>query len=344
MRTDELEQRLGDNVRAVRIANRLTQAELADRANISLGAVRHSKEKGATTTTLVKVLRALDREGWLDALAPTSPFNPLDLLDARHKQNRRIHQPQRVRRRVTPRELPTHRCRRGARLGRAGRRRRARPRQRVVRLCLHTDWIDPGFELSPLHMPLRVEPYEFPDLGRSPSTDCRRCWPMRCPTRSATPWSTRGWPSRESRRTITPLDRLAYAADRAMGALEFRPPARAPGQTANRSAAGRPRPGRSGTVSGEFAATRPRTPPCSSSSRSGRVRGAPEPRRWSRSTPRRTRSARPTPRRGLRAVADQARRRGRPAMDGHGDRLGESAPYGRIEYAYCLMARAAGWR
>jgi serine/threonine-protein kinase HipA len=29
-------------------------------------------------------------------------------------------------------------------------------------------------------------------------------------------------------------------------------------------------------------------------------------------------------------------------MDGHGDGLGESAPYGRIEYAYSLMANAAG--
>jgi serine/threonine-protein kinase HipA len=29
-------------------------------------------------------------------------------------------------------------------------------------------------------------------------------------------------------------------------------------------------------------------------------------------------------------------------MDGHGDRLGDSAPYGRVEYAYSLMARAAG--
>ena len=29
-------------------------------------------------------------------------------------------------------------------------------------------------------------------------------------------------------------------------------------------------------------------------------------------------------------------------MDGHGDKLGDSAPYGRIEYAYSLMAGAAG--
>jgi len=29
-------------------------------------------------------------------------------------------------------------------------------------------------------------------------------------------------------------------------------------------------------------------------------------------------------------------------MDGHGEGLGESAPYGRTEYAYSLMAHAAG--
>lgn len=105
MRTEELEQKLGDNVRAVRIARRLTQAELADRANVSLGAVRHLEgAKGATTTTLVKVLHALDREGWLDALAPpAAPFNPLELLESRQKQGRRATQPQRVRRRASAR-------------------------------------------------------------------------------------------------------------------------------------------------------------------------------------------------------------------------------------------------
>jgi transcriptional regulator with XRE-family HTH domain len=105
MTPEELEQKLGDGVRAVRIANRLTQAELADRANVSLGAVRHLEgAKGTTTTTLVKVLHALKREEWLDTLAPTAaPFNPLELLEARQKQNRRSTPPQRVRRRVSPR-------------------------------------------------------------------------------------------------------------------------------------------------------------------------------------------------------------------------------------------------
>jgi transcriptional regulator with XRE-family HTH domain len=101
MSTEELERKLGENVRAERLAHRLTQAELADRANISVGAVKHLEGgTGATTRTLVRVLQALDRVGWLDALAPPAmPFNPLDLLEVRQKENRNDRRPQRVRRR-----------------------------------------------------------------------------------------------------------------------------------------------------------------------------------------------------------------------------------------------------
>ncbi len=81
---EALEERLGQNIRATRIARDLSQRELADRANVSLGAVRTLETgRGSTVTTLVKVLRALDRQDWVDALVPPSPaFNPLDLLDA----------------------------------------------------------------------------------------------------------------------------------------------------------------------------------------------------------------------------------------------------------------------
>ena len=40
MRTDELEQRLGERLRALRIQRDLTQAELAEAANVSLGALK----------------------------------------------------------------------------------------------------------------------------------------------------------------------------------------------------------------------------------------------------------------------------------------------------------------
>jgi transcriptional regulator with XRE-family HTH domain len=89
MRTaEELERKLGDNLRAVRLVRRLTQAQVAERANVALGAVKHLENgSGATTTTLVKVLRALEREDWLDALSPPrTMFNPLELLQAQRRE------------------------------------------------------------------------------------------------------------------------------------------------------------------------------------------------------------------------------------------------------------------
>jgi transcriptional regulator with XRE-family HTH domain len=86
MRNDDLEELLGRHVRRARIEEQLTQAEVATRANVSLGALRHLESgSGATVSTLVKVLRALGREEWLTTLASEpgpAVFNPLDLLAA----------------------------------------------------------------------------------------------------------------------------------------------------------------------------------------------------------------------------------------------------------------------
>lgn len=101
MRTDELERRLGERLRALRIQRDLTQAELAAAANVSLGALKRlERGLGSTTTTLVSVLRALDQERWLDALGPApSRFNPLDVLEARTRRAERSSDAPRVRRR-----------------------------------------------------------------------------------------------------------------------------------------------------------------------------------------------------------------------------------------------------
>jgi transcriptional regulator with XRE-family HTH domain len=90
MRSDELEKIIGGQIRKVRIDQRLTQVETAERANVSLGALKHLESgAGATVHTLVKVLRALGREEWLDSLEPeTRSFNPLDLLAAREREGR----------------------------------------------------------------------------------------------------------------------------------------------------------------------------------------------------------------------------------------------------------------
>jgi serine/threonine-protein kinase HipA len=90
-------------------------------------------------------------------------------------------------------------------------------------------WISGGRELSPLLMPSSGTVFVFPDLD--PITYYRLpamladCLPDRFGNALVNAWMVEhGVPVAG----ITALDRLAYAADRAMGALEFRPPAGAP--------------------------------------------------------------------------------------------------------------------
>jgi transcriptional regulator with XRE-family HTH domain len=99
---DELERALGRQFRILRIQQDLSQAELADRANVSIGALRHLESgHGVTTTTLVKVVRALDRQAWLEDLAPSPTFSPIALLEQRREVERAAANPRRVRRQRT---------------------------------------------------------------------------------------------------------------------------------------------------------------------------------------------------------------------------------------------------
>ena len=104
MSTEDLEQLLGERIRAVRISGRLTQVELADRANVSVGALKNLESgSGSSTSTLVKVLRALGQESWLDKLGPPpASFNPLEVLEARRRESTKKPVPRRVRH--TPRD------------------------------------------------------------------------------------------------------------------------------------------------------------------------------------------------------------------------------------------------
>ena len=102
MQSDELECVLGQRLRSIRIYHRLTQEQLAERANISVGAVKHIESgSGSTISTMVKVLRVLGQEDWIKKLgAEPVSFNPLDLLSARQGRDaRNLTPPSRVRRR-----------------------------------------------------------------------------------------------------------------------------------------------------------------------------------------------------------------------------------------------------
>ncbi|WP_413460462.1 helix-turn-helix domain-containing protein [Herbaspirillum huttiense] len=76
---EELEATLGENVREYRLSLNITRESLANTAGVSLSALRSLENgTGSTIRTLVCVLRAINRESWIDTLAP-SGFNPLTM-------------------------------------------------------------------------------------------------------------------------------------------------------------------------------------------------------------------------------------------------------------------------
>jgi serine/threonine-protein kinase HipA len=87
------------------------------------------------------------------------------------------------------------------------------------------NWISGGVELAPFHMPLSTQIYLFPELPtrtfyRLPAM-LADALPDRFGNALVDAWMAEQGiqPS-----VITPLDRLAYASNRAMGALTFKPP------------------------------------------------------------------------------------------------------------------------
>jgi transcriptional regulator with XRE-family HTH domain len=82
MTTTELAANLGAQLRALRIDRDLDQEALARRASVSRSAVRALETgHGSSTSTLIKVVRALDASDWLMALHTTDDeISPMGLL------------------------------------------------------------------------------------------------------------------------------------------------------------------------------------------------------------------------------------------------------------------------
>lgn len=89
---DETQHVLGERIRQLRIRVGLTQAELAERANTGIRAVRNlERGEGTTLETLIRTLRALGAEDDLKAIAPMPSISPMAKL-------RGLKHPRRVRR------------------------------------------------------------------------------------------------------------------------------------------------------------------------------------------------------------------------------------------------------
>ena len=86
----EWEAEIGQQVRVLRTRSGYTQADLAQRAGVSVGTIRNLESGvGSTLSTLIEVVRALGRTEWLETLAPPVTVSPLELLDASNRRAQR---------------------------------------------------------------------------------------------------------------------------------------------------------------------------------------------------------------------------------------------------------------
>jgi serine/threonine-protein kinase HipA len=88
-----------------------------------------------------------------------------------------------------------------------------------------SDWRGRGIELSPLHLPLRPGVFVFPELAERTYHRLPAMVADSLPDRFGNALVTAKLADEGiSPGQITPLDRLAYTSDRGMGALEYAPP------------------------------------------------------------------------------------------------------------------------
>jgi len=86
---EEMEVDFGRQLRELRLRRNIDQRLLAEQAGVALNAVKNLENgKGATLTSLVKVLRALGRSDWLETLGPTVAISPMQMLKARQPRQR----------------------------------------------------------------------------------------------------------------------------------------------------------------------------------------------------------------------------------------------------------------
>ena len=86
---DELALELGQHLRDLRLRQNIDQRRLAQQAAVALNVIKNLVGgKGATVTSLIKVLRALGQEAWLGTLAPNVSVSPMQLLKAKPARQR----------------------------------------------------------------------------------------------------------------------------------------------------------------------------------------------------------------------------------------------------------------
>jgi len=219
------------------------------------------------------------------------------------------------------------------------------PKQRALVFQYTDRWIKQGIELSPLHMPLAREPYTFPLLPEATFKGLPALLADSLPDDFGNSLID-GFLAQKGvdKRSITALDRLAYMGTRAMGALEFKP-VRGPRQTkptaielgalvfAAREA-----------LQGNFDGDREAEAAIKNLIQVGTSAGGARAKAviaWNPGTNEMMSGQVPAPE-GFSQWLVKLDGVAKDAGLGPAGRLGNGKGYGRIEYAYHLMATAAG--
>lgn len=83
----ELEERLGENIKTLRLQKNIDRRSLCAQAGISENALRNLEGgKGSTLKTLIRIVKALEKVSWLNNIAPKTSINPLHMIP--HKEQR----------------------------------------------------------------------------------------------------------------------------------------------------------------------------------------------------------------------------------------------------------------
>jgi transcriptional regulator with XRE-family HTH domain len=90
----ELEMTLGRNIKILRLQKNIDRKSLSLQAGISETALRNLEGgKGATLKTLTRVVKALNKESWLNSLAPQANINPLHIVKNKPQRQRASRKP-----------------------------------------------------------------------------------------------------------------------------------------------------------------------------------------------------------------------------------------------------------
>ena len=93
---EEIQGLLGERVRRLRLNRNQDQAQVAAKAGVSERALRGLEAgEGSQLITLIRVLKALEALGCLDALAPEPSVSPMAML-GRGKEPQRASRPRRA--------------------------------------------------------------------------------------------------------------------------------------------------------------------------------------------------------------------------------------------------------